>query len=89
MYSHHYIHYTATRRLNAGVGLVGVATTMARNVRYDTKEGRKELHRIAERHAYFVIEASLVWVRNWVMQNGSIKLNGLMAGYLSILMLKQ
>ena len=55
-----HIRYTATRRLNAGVGLVGVATTMARrNVRYDTKEGRKELHRIAERHAYFVIEASL------------------------------
>ncbi|MGS1116216.1 ribonucleoside-diphosphate reductase subunit alpha [Castellaniella sp. UC4442_H9] len=51
---------TAKARMNAGVGLMGVATHMARKgLRYDTKEGREELHRIAERHMYHAIRASL------------------------------
>lgn len=55
-----HIRYTAKNRLNAGVGLVGVAVSMARkNLMYDTPEGRQELHRISERHMYFLIEASL------------------------------
>ncbi len=51
---------TAKARMNAGVGLMGVAAHMARKgLRYDTKEGREELHRIAERHMYHALRASL------------------------------
>lgn len=51
---------TARARMNAGVGLMGVATVMARRgLRFDTPEGLAELHRIAERHMYFAIKASL------------------------------
>lgn len=51
---------TAKSRMNAGVGLMGVATHMAKKgLAYDSKEGREELHRIAERHMYFAIKASL------------------------------
>ncbi|MGB7484269.1 ribonucleoside-diphosphate reductase subunit alpha [Castellaniella ginsengisoli] len=51
---------TAKARMNAGVGLMGVATHMARKgLRYDTVEGREELHRVAERHMYHAIRASL------------------------------
>ena len=51
---------TAKARMNAGVGLMGVATHMARKgLRYDTDAGREELHRIAERHMYHAIRASL------------------------------
>ncbi|MBP7178149.1 MAG: ribonucleoside-diphosphate reductase subunit alpha [Moraxellaceae bacterium] len=55
-----HIGITAKARMNAGVGLMGVASRMARkNLRYDTREGREELHRIAERHMYHAIRASL------------------------------
>lgn len=55
-----HIGVTAKARMNAGVGLMGVATHMARRrLRYDTAEGRAELHRIAERHMYHAIKASL------------------------------
>jgi ribonucleoside-diphosphate reductase alpha chain len=55
-----HIGVTAKARMNAGVGLMGVATRMARKgLRYDTREGREELHRIAERHMYHAIQASL------------------------------
>ncbi len=55
-----HIGVTAKARMNAGVGLMGVAAHMARKrLRYDTPEGRAELHRIAERHMYFAIKASL------------------------------
>jgi ribonucleoside-diphosphate reductase alpha chain len=55
-----HIGYTAKQRLNSGVGLLGVATTMARKkLSWTTKEGKEEIHRIAERHSYFVIKASL------------------------------
>jgi ribonucleoside-diphosphate reductase alpha chain len=51
---------TAKRRLNAGVGLMGVATRMAKlGLKYDTSEGLAKLHQISERHAYFLIKASL------------------------------
>lgn len=51
---------TAKARMNAGIGLMGVATVMARKrLRFDTPEGLAELHRIAERHMYFAIKASL------------------------------
>lgn len=55
-----HIGYTARQRLSAGVGLTGVAHYMAkRRKRYSTPEGKKELHDLAERHAYHVIRASL------------------------------
>lgn len=55
-----HIGFTAKKRLNAAVGLLGVATSMARkNFKYSSQEGKEELHRINERHAYFVIKASL------------------------------
>lgn len=55
-----HIGFTAKNRLNAGIGLLGVATTMARNkLKYDTKEGLQKLHDIAERHTYFCIRSSL------------------------------
>lgn len=55
-----HIGYTAKNRMNAAVGLIGVATYMAkRNLKYSSKKGKEELHRLAERHAYFMIKASL------------------------------
>lgn len=51
---------TAKARMNAGVGLMGLATHMARKgLKYDSKEGREELHKVAERHMYHAIKASL------------------------------
>lgn len=55
-----HVGFTAKQRLNAGIGILGVAVTMAREgLKYDTPEGLKRLHEIAERHAYFCISASL------------------------------
>lgn len=55
-----HIGYTAKARMNAGVGIIGVATHMARlGLKYNTPEGLEEIDRLAERHAYFVIRASL------------------------------
>lgn len=55
-----HIGFTAKQRMNAGVGLVGVAYHMAKKgLNYDSQEGYEELHRMAERHSFFLIEASL------------------------------
>lgn len=51
---------TAKKRMNAGVGIMGLATYMAKkNLKYSSKEGLAEIHRVAERHMYFAIKASL------------------------------
>lgn len=51
---------TAQARRNAGVGLMDVAHYMAqRKLSYNSQEGMMELHRIAERHAYHLINASI------------------------------
>jgi ribonucleoside-diphosphate reductase alpha chain len=51
---------TVKKRLNAGVGIIGLATSLARaGLSYSSKEGKRLIHEIAERHAYFVIKASL------------------------------
>lgn len=51
---------TAQARRNAGVGLMDVAHYMAqRKLSYTSQEGMMELHRIAERHAYHLINASI------------------------------
>lgn len=55
-----HIGVTAKARMNAGVGMMGVATHMARKrLKYNSTEGLQELHRVFERHLYFAIEASL------------------------------
>lgn len=51
---------TAKARMNAGVGMMGLATHMARKrLKYNEKAGLEEIHRVFERHMYFAIEASL------------------------------
>lgn len=55
-----HVGFTAKQRMNAGVGILGLAYHMARKgLRYDTPEGLEEMHRVAERHSYFLIKASL------------------------------
>lgn len=55
-----HVGFTAKQRMNAGVGIMGVATHMARRrLRYSTVEGKHELHFLAERHMYHAIGASL------------------------------
>lgn len=52
--------YTAKQRMNAGVGIMGLATLMAKyQLKYDSKEGLEFLHRVAERHMYHAIKASI------------------------------
>lgn len=56
-----HIGYTAKQRMNAGVGVIGAATVMAqKNLKYSTAEGRTEHFKMAERHMYHLIEASLL-----------------------------
>lgn len=51
---------TAKARRNAGVGMMDLAHYMARKgLKYNTTEGYQELHRVAERHAYWLIKASI------------------------------
>ncbi len=51
---------TAQARRNAGVGLMDIAHYMAqRKLSYTSEEGMLELHRVAERHAYHLISASI------------------------------
>lgn len=51
---------TAQARRNAGVGLMDIAHYMAqRKLSYTSQEGMLELHRVAERHAYHLINASI------------------------------
>lgn len=55
-----HIGVTAKARRNAGMGIMGVATHMARRrLLYNTHEGLQELHKLAERHLYYAIEAAL------------------------------
>ncbi len=55
-----HIGFTAKQRLSAGLGLLGAATHLARKgFKYDSQEGRDEIHRMSERHSYFAIKAAL------------------------------
>jgi ribonucleotide reductase alpha subunit len=55
-----HVGYTAKNRLNAAIGIIGLATHLARkNLKYSSKEGKEEIDKVFERHAYFVIKASL------------------------------
>lgn len=64
IHSTHYrlphVGWTAKKRLNAGVGVMGLATWLAKKgLRYDTRAGLTEIHKLAERHMYFLIKASI------------------------------
>jgi len=51
---------TAKARMNAGVGIVGLAHLMAREgFRYSSPEGKNFIHTVAERHSWHLINASL------------------------------
>lgn len=55
-----HVAWTSRQRMSAGVGMTGVAYYMARKkLKYTSPEGRHELHRLAERHMYCLIKASL------------------------------
>lgn len=55
-----HIGYTAKQRMSAGVGIVGLAYHLAKlGLKYNTKEGYEEIHKVAEKHSYFLIEQSL------------------------------
>jgi ribonucleoside-diphosphate reductase alpha chain len=52
--------YTAKQRLNAGVGIIGLAYHLAkRGLNYTSQAGRDEIHRVAETHCYHAINESL------------------------------
>lgn len=51
---------TAKARMNAGVGIIGLAYYLAnKGLDYTSPLGLKEIHKVAERHMYFAIKASL------------------------------
>lgn len=52
--------FTAKQRMNAGVGVVDLAHLMAKNNKnfYD-QEGRNFIHKVMERHYYYLLEASI------------------------------
>lgn len=52
--------FTAKQRMNAGVGVVDLAHLMAKNDKnfYD-QEGRNFIHKVMERHYWYLLEASL------------------------------
>lgn len=51
---------TAKSRLNAGVGIIGLAHLMAKHkASYMSVEGKRLIHEVAERHAYNCVKASL------------------------------
>ena len=51
---------TAKNRLNAGVGIVGLAHHLAKKgLKYSTSDGKQEIHNVAEKHAYYLIKSSL------------------------------
>jgi ribonucleoside-diphosphate reductase alpha chain len=55
-----HLELTAKSRMNAGIGIMGLAHCMAREgLEYTSKEGKQYIHDLAERHAYFAIKASL------------------------------
>jgi ribonucleoside-diphosphate reductase alpha chain len=55
-----HVAFTSRMRRNAGIGMTGVATVMARaGVKYSEQAGLEELDRIAERHSWFCIKAAL------------------------------
>jgi ribonucleoside-diphosphate reductase alpha chain len=55
-----HIGYTTKARMNAGVGLMGVATWMAKNnLKFSTQEGKDALFHLDETHMYHLITQSI------------------------------
>lgn len=55
-----HIGFTSKARMNAGVGIMGLATYMAKNgYRYDDIEGKNAMHRLFETHLYHLMNASI------------------------------
>jgi len=55
-----HLEVTAKARMSAGVGIMGLATVLAKEkVSISTKQGKQRLHEIFENHAYCLIESSL------------------------------
>lgn len=51
---------TSRKRLNAGVGILGLAHLMAKNGKcYTDQQGKQFIHEVAERHYYHLLNASL------------------------------
>ena len=54
------LEHTAKSRMNAGVGILGLAHLMAKNgLRYDTQNGRDFIHTLFETHAWHLYNGSL------------------------------
>lgn len=54
------IGFTTKARLNAGVGIMGLAYWMAKNgYRFDNEEGKNAIHRLHETHFYHLITQSI------------------------------
>lgn len=54
------IKYTATKRMSAGVGILGLAHHLAKKgLKYSTQSGRDEIHEVAETHYWHLLNASL------------------------------
>lgn len=59
-YPYPHLEFTTKQRMNAGVGIMGLATLMARRgLKYSTEEGKQFIHKVAETHMYFLIKASI------------------------------
>lgn len=55
-----HVDFTTRKRRNAGVGIMGQATFMAKfGLSYTTAEGKAAMHRLAELHMYSLLRASL------------------------------
>lgn len=53
------VEYTAKNRRSIGIGVTNLADWMAKNgYEYDNEEGRNAIHRLFERHSYFLHKAS-------------------------------
>lgn len=55
-----HVEVTAKSRLNAGVGIMGMAHYLAKNhLLYSSQDGKEAINKLGEQHAYSVIKASL------------------------------
>ena len=59
-YAFPHLKFTANQRMNAAVGIMGLATHMARSkLDWTSRAGLEEIHFVNERHAYHLVAASL------------------------------
>ena len=59
-YPFEHVKLTARSRRSAGVGILGLATSLARKkLKYSSQEGKDYCHEVAEKHYYYLLKASL------------------------------